>query len=332
MNHSSLREELQQMALAARLYYEEDRTQQEVANVLGVSRPTVSRLLERAKEERIVTITVKNPFESDTALADRLCKATGLAQAIITPAVVNATEVNMRRLGISAARYLESTLKPEDVMGVGWGRTLYSVVQSIVSKPISGVTLVPLMGSLGQVSPSFQVNELIRRMAESFDGKWHLFFLPAIVAEKGVKASLLASKDTKKVTGIWKNLTTALVGIGNVDFDTEMTMLFLDYLDATTRRRLMEAGAVGDICMRFFDKDGAPVKDGLHGVLSISLEQLRRVPNVIGVAGGTHKTSAILGAIRGKYIKTLITDDITAHSILSTLGGQKRDSRQADKA
>lgn len=331
MDNNILREELQQIALAAHLYYEEGRTQQEVAAVLGISRPTVSRLLERARAEHIVTIAVHDPFESNASLARELCKATGLRNAIITPAVPNATEINMRRLGILAARYLEGCLHPHDVVGVGWGRTLYTVVQSIVAKPIHGVTLVPLMGGLGQVSPSFQVNELIRRMAESFDGQWHQFFLPAIIPEKETQEILLRSEDAKKVTEVWKNLTTALVGIGNIDFDDEMKMLFVNYLDAATRRRLLSAGAVGDICMHFFDEDGTLVKDGLRGVLSIGLEQLRRVPNVIGVAGGTDKASAILGAIRGRYIKTLITDELTAGTILSTLGGQKHGARQAVK-
>ncbi len=83
--------------------------------------------------------------------------------------------------------------------------------------------------------------------------------------------------------------------------------------------------------MHFFDRDGTPVKDGLRGVLSITLPQLRRVPNVIGVACGRDKTRAILAAIRGKYIKTLVTDDMTADSILSALGGKTHGAGQAIK-
>lgn len=321
------REELQQMAFAAHLYYEEGHTQQEVARIMKISRPTVSRLLDRAREEAIVTITVTNPFENNVAMADQLCQATSLGHAIVIPAVPKATDINMKRLGIAAAHYLEDTLKPQDIVGVGWGRTLYSVVQSIVPKTVRGVTLVPLMGGLGQVSPSFQVNELIRKMAESFDGNWHQFFLPAIVEEE-TKVSLLASEDAKKVTGIWQNLTMALVGIGDVDFDTEVKMLFANYLDSATRRRLESAGAVGDICMHFFDENGLPIKDGLRGVISIALEQLRQVPNAIAVASGASKARSIIGAIRGKFIHTLITDDVTAHTILSILGEQKHESRQ----
>lgn len=307
------------MAMAAHLYYEDGCTQKEVAAAMGLSRPTVSRLLMRAREEHIVTITVVDPLDTNQELADQLCQATGLTEAIITPAVQNAPGLNLKRLGISAARYLEKTIKPQDVVGVGWGRTLYAVVQSLQPQPISGVTLVPLTGGLGQVSPHFQVNELIRIISKNFDGNPHQLFLPAIAQHEETKTSLLASEDSKTVTAIWDNLTTALVGIGNVDFETEMSVLFVNYLDEGTRQRLQSAGAVGDICMRFFDHNGAAVMDGLRGVISISLEQLRRVQNVIAVACGPSKTQAILGAVQGQYIHTLVTDDLTAQTILSIL-------------
>jgi DNA-binding transcriptional regulator LsrR (DeoR family) len=309
--------------MAAHLYYEDGRTQEQVAKAMKVSRPTVSRLLTRAREEGIVTIIVRDPFNTDQELADELCRLTGLHEAIITPAVPDAPDLNLKRLGISAARYLERVIKPQDIVGVGWGRTLYAVVQSLQPQVISDVTLVPLTGGLGQVSPHFQVNELIRNMSRSFPGTAHQLFLPAIVQHEETKASLLASEDSQAITEMWQNVTAALVGIGNVDFETEMSMLFVNYLDEATRRRLRSAGAVGDICMHFFDRKGKPVKDGLHGVISISLKQLRQVPKVIAVARGPSKAQAILGAIRGGYVHTLLTDDLTAEAILSPLRVEK---------
>jgi DNA-binding transcriptional regulator LsrR (DeoR family) len=325
MPNNTLREELQLMAMAAHLYYEDGLTQQEVAKAMKLSRPTISRLLIRAREEHIVTITVTDPLDNDRELADRLCQATGLSEAIITPAVPGAPDLNLKRLGISAARYLERTIQSQDVIGVGWGRTLYAVVQSLQAKQVSGVTLVPLTGGLGQISPHFQVNELIRIISENFEGVPHQLFLPAIVQHEETKASLLASEDSLVVTKIWNNLTLALVGIGNVDFETEMRVLFVNYLDEGTRQRLKATGAVGDICMHFFDQMGQPVLDGLQGVVSISLDQLRRVPNVVAVACGSSKAQAILGAICGGYIRTLLTDDLTAQAILSILRVEKNE-------
>ena len=308
---------IHQMTMASRLYYEEGRTQQEIAAVMNISRPTVSRLLVCAREENIVNITITDPFETKTALADQFCQVTGLDKTIITQAIPKGELLNLKVLGISAARYLENELTPGAIVGVGWGRTLFSVVESLGQPIVSDLTFVPLTGGLGQISPSFQVNELIRCMAEKFNANWRQFYLPAIVQDDDARNTLLSTEDVKNVTDTWETMNTALVGIGNVSFDTEMKMLFAKYLDESTRDRLNAAGAVGDICMRFFDENGRPIEDGLRGVIGIDLEKVHRIPNVIGVASGVSKAKAILGAIRGGFIKTLITDDVTARAILS---------------
>ena len=325
MTNITQREELQQMVAVAHLYYEEGHTQQEIATAMGLSRPTVSRLLTRAREEQIVTITVVDPFNNNQNLADQLCSKTGPKEALITPAIPNAPDLNLKRVGISAARYIEKKIKPQDVLGVGWGRTLYSVAQSLQPQSTVDVTLAPLTGGLGQISPHFQVNELIRIFSKNFKGSPHQLFLPAIVEDEETKSNLMESDDSRLITGIWDDLTIALVGIGTVDFESELSMLFVNYLDMETRQRLLAADAAGDICMRFFDRNGRAIADGIRGVIGISLEQLCRVPNVIAVSSGSNKAQAILSAIKGKIIQTLITDDLTAQSILTLLKEGKND-------
>jgi deoxyribonucleoside regulator len=313
----SKREEIQQMVLAARFYYEDGLTQEDVARELGISRPTVSRLLQKAKEEGIVQITISEPFATNESLADQLANRCGLQAAIVVPAVHKRPELSLKRLGQAAARFLEQTLKPDDILGIGWGRTLHTVSQSLAptKRPLLAV---PLLGGLDQISPNFQVHEITRSIAEAFGGAWKQFYVPALVSDESTRANLHQTKDVRGLVEIWDTMTTALVGIGNVDFDAEMQMLFAHYLDEKTRARLQAGGAVGDICMRFFDINGNPV-DGLVGVTGIGLIQLRRVQRVIAVAGGPEKAEAILGAAHGKYIQELITDDRTAERILSII-------------
>lgn len=323
INDTDFREETQRMVMAAHLYYELGHTQQEVARLMGISRPTVSRLLDRARESGVVTITITNPFDNNEELSHALCKATGLDQAVVCAGEPRAGEISQRRLGISAAQYLEKIISGKEKVGVGWGRALYSVVQSLSRHPVPETILVPLLGGLGQISPSFQVNELIRVMAKAFECESRQFYVPAIVSDEGTKQRLLESEDSAPVTGLWDQLDIALVGIGNVDFDSEMKMLFEQYLDNETRQRLVTSGAAGDICMHFYDREGRPIQDGLRGVISATLVQVAQIPNVIAVAGGVTKAHAILGAIRGGFINTLITDDITVKAILSILGEQR---------
>lgn len=183
-------------------------------------------------------------------------------------------------------------------------------------KPLPGATIVPLVGGLGQVAPSFQVHEITRLIASACGGRQESFYVPALIQEADLKTRLLDSADVRRLTNIWNQITIALVGIGNIDFDTEMVMLFADYLDSKTRDRLKKAHAVGDICMRFFNQDGEPIPSVLEGVMGIELAQLMRIPKVVGVAGGADKASAIMGAIRGKFITALITDESAAQAII----------------
>ena len=315
MNTENFRDELKQMALAAHLYYEEGQTQDEVCRTIGLSRPTVSRLLRRAKEEGIVQIRIRDPFVLDEQLAGEIVQAFGIQSALVAPAIPGRPDLSLKWLGLVAARYLEQHIQANEVIGVGWGRTLSTVSQSLSDMPKDGVRTVPLLGGLGQISPNFQVHEITRAIATAFNGEWTQVYIPALVDNESLLQSLVHSPDFQKLVESWSEVTTALVGIGNLDFDAEMQVLFAKYLDAATRNQLAREGAIGDICMRFFDIQGNPV-DGLPGVTGISLNQIRAIKRVIAVAGGIHKTQAILGALKGGWIQVLITDDLTARQIL----------------
>lgn len=309
-------EELHQLTLAARLYYDEGRTQEEIARELGVSRPTISRLLQQAREEGIVHISVIDPFATDQRTAAALCRATGLAKAVVVPGHIRSRELLRKRLGFAAARYLEQELNPRDLLGVAWGRTLNAITLALRSRPFPGLTVVPLLGGLGQVNPSFQVLEITRRIAEAFSGAWRPLYVPAIVEDEGAKGVLMDSDDVRIVTSSWERMTAALIGIGAVTTSDETQILYADYLDGASRARLRAAGAVGDICLRFFDCFGTPVDDALPGVIGIELALLRATPNVIAVAGGPEKAEAILAAIRGRFVDVLVTDEATAQDVI----------------
>ena len=252
----SQRDEIQLMILAARLYYEDGITQEEIARTMGATRQKVSRLLQRAKEEGIVQISILEPFKTDQQLADEFTRTFGLQAAIIVPNLPNDPDLSQKWLGVAAARFLEQEIQPGEIIGVGWGRTLYSVSQSLASIPKPNLLAIPLLGGLGQISPEFQVHEITRAIAAAFSGEWKQLYAPALVDDESLRQSLLQSNDLQELTGIWSSMTTALVGIGNVAFDAEMQMLFAQYLDEKTRARLDAGGAVGDLCMRFFDRQG----------------------------------------------------------------------------
>jgi DNA-binding transcriptional regulator LsrR (DeoR family) len=175
------------------------------------------------------------------------------------------------------------------------------------------IQVFPLIGGIGQVSPSFQVNDLTRRMAEALGGTWQPLYAPAFVADPQARDVLLRHPDVGKVVGAWGHLDVAVVGIGH--FGHHSSTFVAGYLEEHLLQMLVERGAIGDLCGRFFDAQG---KQCLvePGVIGISLEQLRALGQVIGIAGGEKKVMAILCALRGGYLNTLITDTVTAEAVL----------------
>ena len=322
------RQQNQQLMLqAAQLYYEQNHTQDQIARALKTSRPMISRLLQQARAEGIVQIKIVDPSARHSALEKEMLAKFHLSDVMVVAAEGDTADLTRRRIGQTAARYLERTLQNGDVVGIGWGRSLYEMVNNLEPKRKARITVAPLIGGLGQIAPVFQVHELTRLLAEAFGGTWLNFYTPALVESDEMAATLLHSADGKQVTALWQHLSVAVVGIGNVDLGNEMQMLFVNYLDAEAQKRLGDAKAVGDICVRFFDIKGKPCTEAMRGIVGISLEQLRRkTRRVVGIAGGIAKAEAILGALRGRHINVLVTDEPAAQRVLELASNNSRES------
>lgn len=309
-------EHLRFLHSVASLYHLEGKTQAEIAELLDVSRSRVLRALQEARAVGIVRVSVVDPSRTDEALAADLEQELGLGRAVVVAGHPEDPAFTRRRVGHAAATLLDEILPDDAAIGLGWGRTLYEVTQALEPRRRRNLRIVPLMGGLGQVAPSFQVHEMARVFSERFGGTWIPFFLPAIVESEDTHAALMSSSDVAQVTDAWSSLDVALFGIGNIDLGRELQMLFAQYLDDAAKERMRDAGVVGDICMRFYRSDGACVEDALRYVVSIELDHLRRVPNKIAVASGGEKAAAILGAVHGGYVDTLVTDVTAAREML----------------
>jgi len=307
--------EWQLMMQAARLYYEDCLTQQQVATELDVSRPTVSRLLTQARREGIVRITIADPLTSHQNLAAELVETFGIKQAIVVSGEGLSSELLRRRIGIACADHLHKTLNEGCQFGIGWGRTLCSVVEALDSQEKLNLHVVPMIGGLGQISSSFQVNELARKLASAFGGTWQPLYVPAFVEDPAALDGLLRLPDVQAVIQAWAQIDTALVGIGHFASQHQSSMLFYNYIGKAALQGLEQCHAVGDICGRFFDIQGHECFEERR-VLGIPLDTLKALPEVIGVAGATEKAPAILGALRGRFVDILVTDSVAARAVL----------------
>ncbi|MEA4909699.1 MAG: sugar-binding transcriptional regulator [Chloroflexi bacterium] len=314
------RDEIQLMVQVARLYYENDMNQEMIASRMNLTRQKVSRLLISARTLGIVRISIHDPNLYDPELAQELKAEFGLHDVILVSSEGLENEQLRSGIGLAAAEYLQKTLQDGQVVGLGWGRTVFATVDSLGQAVKKQVHVVPIIGGIGNQSPFFQVNELARRLAGSLGGTYRSLYAPAFIEDGAVLTSLLKTDEIAQVVALWDSLDVVIVGIGHIQFQQISAQYFADHISPPTLGHLEARGTVGDICAQFFDAAGAPV-DAETGVVGIPLERLRTVPEVIAVVGGTEKPQAVLGALHGGYIKTLVTDTATAHAILAEKRG-----------
>ncbi|NPV53807.1 MAG: sugar-binding transcriptional regulator [Firmicutes bacterium] len=315
------RRELELVVRAARLYYEDRLTQMQVAKQLHLSRPKVSRLLKRARDDGFIQIRISDPFEDQSELERALKDRFGLLEALVIPSGADSPDEISRDIGRASTEFVMKFIRDKDTIGVGWGTTIYNFLQSLqnVSPPERNATFVPLIGGLGEAEDYFQVNDFARRLHAKLGGIWHSLHAPALVGSSEIKGALLSDANIKAATSLWERLNVALVGIGAFGYQENVhpPMLHTRYFSREDIEAIKDERAVGDICSRFFDINGRPCKLNINDrIIGIELEQLRRADVSIAMAGGLHKVNAILGALRGGFVNMLITDKATALRLL----------------
>ena len=301
------------LSKVATYHYVEEKSQLEIADILGLSRSKVCRMIADAKSLGIVQISVKYPVSTCNELEMQFEKRFKLREAII---VNDFEEDNMMPvLGQAGADYLRRIVTSEDIIGISWGETLFHVVNQLQPFHTTGTKVVQLVGGLNNSGQNLQAVELARRLGKFFNSDPTLLHCPAVVTNSQVMEGLLEDENIQKVIQLWKKTTVALVGIGSMEPDSELFKN--NHLSLHWHEMLNESVAVGDVCMRFFDQLGNKCCHELNElIMGITLETLKTVRTVICIARGTHKANAILGALNSEIPNVLITDRETAKMIL----------------
>ncbi len=312
-------EELRLLAKVAHLYYRQDMSQAEIAERLSLSQATISRLLKRAMNEGLVHITVTIPPGVFAEQEQRLIDRYQLREAIVVDCDrPDDEEAIQRLLGAAAAYYLEHTLRRRDIIGISsWSATLLAMVDAMRPLPRSiDAQVVQILGGVGQPDAEVHATHLTNRLAKLVHGKAIFLPAPGIVGSEEARRILLADPYVTEAVALFERLTVALVGIGSIEPSKLLARSGNVFSEAEldlARRQ----GAVGDVCLRFFDADGHPVITELDKrVIGIPLQRLRHVERSIGIAGGSRKHVAIRGALRGRLVNVLITDRFTAQMLL----------------
>jgi DNA-binding transcriptional regulator LsrR (DeoR family) len=310
-------DELRLMTKVARMYYTLHLRQTQIANQLDISQATISRLLKRAQDEQIVRINVNMPTGTYADIESELEQSYGLKEVIVVDSIDNEEQI-MRDLGAAAAFYLEQTLQPGEVIGLSsWSKTLMAMVDAM--NPLDregGAEVVQILGGMGNPSVETHAVHLVRRLAVLVQGKASFLPAPGVVASAEMKQLYLSDPYVMEVLGKFSEVSLGLVGIGSVE-PSDMLASSGNVFSAEELEDLRLHGAVGDVCMRFFDAEGQAVETRYNDrVIGMELGQLSHLRRCLAVAGGRRKVAAIRGAILGKYINVLITDAFTARELV----------------
>lgn len=300
------------MARVARLYYNEGVRQPAIADRLGLSQARVSRLLKRALETGVVRITVLPAPGVNADLEDELQRRFGLSVAVVVD--VAEDEELLRCLGAAAAYYLETSLRSGDLVGMSSrSATLLATIEQmrpVLARP--GIRVVQILGGIGDPEATAHANRLTEQFAERVRGEAVFLASPAVAGSAASAQALRADRFVAATMTLYDQLDVAVVGVGALDSDSVHARSG-DVMSVGELEELRRLGAVGDVCLRFFDAEGAAVATGLsERVVGIELEQLARTRRCVCVAGGAAKRDALLGALRGGFLDVLVTDQVTA--------------------
>jgi DNA-binding transcriptional regulator LsrR (DeoR family) len=299
----------------AKSYYEDGLTQGQIGKRFGLSRIKVSRLLQEARAEKLVQITVISPEDPNADLERELETRYGLDEAVVISPSSDEKAVVTRELGPAAVDCLLRCLQGNEVLSVSWGSTLLSTVEALPITHCPGLTVIQMMGGLGRPEAEVHGNDIARRMAQAFGARPRLLSAPGIVASKMVRDALMAEPQISDTLALSAKADVAMVGIGVPVPDS--VVMQAGAIVAKEVEQLKAMGAVGDIALRFFDTGGQPVKHQINDrIIGLDLDQIKRIPRVIGVAGSAEKFEVIRAALRGKFINVLVTDDRIAARLL----------------
>jgi DNA-binding transcriptional regulator LsrR (DeoR family) len=302
------------LARIAHRSYVDGRTQEEIGQEFGLSRPKVQRLLERARTSGVVEIHIEAPPGLNLDLETRLIHAFDLADAIVSP-IRPDPETQRAAVARSAAKYLERRLRDGDVVAVGHGRDTGEVPRFFRPPAALDVVFVSAMGGSPRVDTPTNPNEICRALAEKCGGRAESLYAPAYVESAEVRDRLLEQEAVAATLDIAARANVALIGIGGTD--DGCTMVRTGCLSIEEIARLRDQGAVGDVLGNYVDvRGGVIAAPHSERVIALSIDDLSRIGAVVAVASEPEKTPAILGALRVGIVDILIVDEGNARAVL----------------
>lgn len=298
---------------AAWLYFVGGLTQAQIGKKLGVNRIRVNRLLAFARDEGLVQINITGRLAGCIALEQRLRTTYGLKDAIVVPTPPDQALVP-QVIATAAGAALAERLKDGMSVGVGWGRTLRLSLQSVPRRPMKRLSVVSLLGGLTR-GAAMNPHETASHLADLVDAQCYYVAAPALTDTESSRNVLMAQPMLREVFEQGSRVDLAFLSVGELNYTNTMSRVGL--LSRTDVDELIEAGAVGDICAHWIDREGRLVDHPLNSrVVALPPDRLRGIPCVMIASGGRAKTAVLRGVLKGGMVGVVITDEQAAKTVL----------------
>lgn len=303
---------IQKMVEIAKMYYEEDLTQNEIAKRIGVSRPLVSKMLSDAKEAGIVSISIKSPFATDEFLMEEIKKIYNIQGGMVIPHSDTDYLTDQVILN-NVISYIDTNLKNYKKFGLGWGKTISDLVQKMdfseKKMDLEGY-ICPLVGNISMPTKEFHSNELVMMFSQMTKLKPSYLFAPAFLSSEQEETLFINIENYKNIEKLWKKLDVVILGIGNHPSVPDL---------ATASRfgdKLHKEKAIGNILSYYYDKNGRFISGDNDFSIKISLKDLKKVKQVIGICSSKTNKEAVIGGLKTGLITHLIVDEALAKEII----------------
>ena len=301
------------LAQMAELYYHQRWTQSAIAERFGLSTMQISRLLREAQQLGVVEFRIHHPLPVDQEPARELQRRFGLKSVLAVRS--SRPEQVKADVASAGAHHVVALLEPGSTLAVAWSSTLALLAQALPYQPIEGLQVVQMLGALSPSADQYNPYDAFVRIGAQLGARMHPLHAPTVLQSRAARDSLVDDPAVKTVLDLARAADYALCGIGTAGDDS--TFYRLGYLSRTELDALRAQGVVGDVLGRFIDGDGRPVPwTHAETLVSLSLDELKRIPQVIAVAAGPSKVQPVLGALRGGYLSHLITDADTVRKLL----------------
>jgi DNA-binding transcriptional regulator LsrR (DeoR family) len=314
VDHRGLSDEDHLIMKVVRLYYEHDLTQAQVAQRMGFSRPKVSRLIAEGKTRGLVKVEIAEPTGDFVPLEISLEDRYGLAEALVVDSAEDHRTTDLAA-GMAGGAVLARICTRATVLGVAWGRSMRALADTMPRRAFACKKIVPLLGGMGRVKGSLHSNQIGTTLAEKLHVECPHLAAPAIARSAQSRAELMEMPGIKEVLAEGAACDVAVVGAGGLL--PASTIVQAGYFGLEEFLDLEERGVVGEICCHFLDAAGEPcLPEFSERIVGLTLDQLKAIPKVIGIATGAEKAPSLAAVLNGGYVGTLVCDRELALALL----------------